>query len=55
MNNALNHWACIHDSFGVHAAADLLHVCIRETFVEQYTPTCCLSAMKRLRYVKKLL
>ena len=37
--NGLTHWACIHDSFGVHAAAvDTLHACIRETFIEQYTP-----------------
>lgn len=38
-SEGLKHWACIHDSFGVHAAdVDLLHTCIREAFVEQYTP-----------------
>jgi DNA-directed RNA polymerase len=37
--NGLHHWACIHDSFGVHAAdVDTLHACIREAFIEQYTP-----------------
>lgn len=37
--NELYDWACIHDSFGVHAAdVDTLHACIRESFVEQYTP-----------------
>lgn len=37
--NGLTSWACIHDSFAVHAAdVDTLHACIRETFVEQYTP-----------------
>ena len=39
MNNGLDHWACIHDSFGVHAAdVDVLHACIREAFIEQYSP-----------------
>jgi DNA-directed RNA polymerase len=39
IENGLNHWACIHDSFGVHAAdVDVLHACIRESFVEQYEP-----------------
>jgi len=38
-DNGLKHWACIHDSFGTHAAdVDLLHRCIREAFIEQYTP-----------------
>ena len=37
--NGLNDWAVIHDSFGVHAAdIDTLHACIRESFIEQYTP-----------------
>jgi DNA-directed RNA polymerase, mitochondrial len=37
--NGLTSWACIHDSFGVHACdVDTLHACIRETFIEQYTP-----------------
>jgi Mitochondrial DNA-directed RNA polymerase len=37
--NELLDWACIHDSFGVHAAdVDTLHACIRESFIEQYTP-----------------
>ncbi len=37
--NGLDHWACIHDSFGVHAAdVDTLHACIREAFIDQYTP-----------------
>lgn len=40
MNNGLDHWACIHDSFGVHASdVDLLHTCIRESFIEQYSPS----------------
>lgn len=39
MDNGLTNWACIHDSFGVHAAdVDTLHACIRESFIEQYTP-----------------
>jgi DNA-directed RNA polymerase len=39
IENGLDHWACIHDSFGVHAGdVDVLHACIREAFVEQYTP-----------------
>lgn len=39
VDNGLNHWACIHDSFGSHAAdVDTLHACIREAFIDQYTP-----------------
>lgn len=39
MDNDLNHWAVIHDSFGTHAAdIDVLHACIREAFIDQYTP-----------------
>lgn len=39
MENELIDWACIHDSFGVHACdVDTLHACIRESFIEQYTP-----------------
>lgn len=39
VENGLQDWACIHDSFGVHAAdVDTLHACIRESFIEQYTP-----------------
>ncbi len=39
MENDLYDWACIHDSFGVHACdVDTLHACIRESFIEQYTP-----------------
>jgi DNA-directed RNA polymerase len=39
LENDLTHWAVIHDSFGVHAAdVDVLHACIREAFIEQYTP-----------------
>ena len=38
-DNELKHWACIHDSFGVHACdTDVLNACLREAFVEQYTP-----------------
>jgi DNA-directed RNA polymerase len=45
-DNGLTHWACIHDSFGVHAAdVDTLHACIRESFIEQYTP----DVLARLR------
>lgn len=37
--NGLHHWAVIHDSFGSHACdVDVLHACIREAFIEQYTP-----------------
>lgn len=37
--NDIHDWAVIHDSFGCHAAdVDVLHACIREAFVEQYTP-----------------
>lgn len=37
--NGINDWAVIHDSFGCHAAdVDVLHACIRESFIEQYTP-----------------
>lgn len=39
-DNGLEDWAVIHDSFGVHAAdVDVLHACIREAFIEQYTPS----------------
>ena len=39
VDNGLRHWACIHDSFGTHAAdVDMLHACIREAFIDQYTP-----------------
>jgi len=32
-------WACVHDSFGVHACdVDTLDAVLRETFIEQYTP-----------------
>ncbi|MEX0735730.1 MAG: DNA-directed RNA polymerase [Steroidobacteraceae bacterium] len=35
----LKHFTVVHDSFGVHAAdVDTLHACVRETFIEQYTP-----------------
>ena len=45
-DNGLTHWACIHDSFGVHATdVDTLHACIREAFIEQYTP----NVLARLR------
>jgi DNA-directed RNA polymerase, mitochondrial len=39
VENGLQDWAMIHDSFGVHACdTDVLHACIREAFIEQYTP-----------------
>jgi DNA-directed RNA polymerase len=39
INEGLTNWACIHDSFGTHACdVDVLHACIREAFIEQYTP-----------------
>lgn len=39
IDNGLEDWAVIHDSFGVHACdVDVLHACIREAFIEQYTP-----------------
>lgn len=42
----LRDFACIHDSFGVHACdVDVLNVCIREAFIEQYTP----NVLARLR------
>lgn len=35
--NGVTSIACIHDSFGTHAAdADVLHVAVRQAFVEQY-------------------
>lgn len=38
MENGLTSWACIHDSFGVHATdVDVLHACIRDAFIEQYS------------------
>jgi len=38
-DNDITSWACVHDSFGVHAAdVDTLHVVVREAFIEQYTP-----------------
>jgi len=38
-DNDLRDWAVVHDSFGVHATdVDTLHACVRETFIEQYTP-----------------
>lgn len=37
--NGVYSFACIHDSFGTHAAdVDVLHKAIRQAFVEQYTP-----------------
>jgi DNA-directed RNA polymerase, mitochondrial len=45
--NGLSSWACVHDSFGCHAAdVDVLHACIRTAFVEQYTPD-VLSAFRQ--------
>lgn len=39
LDNDLTYWAVIHDSFGTHAAdVDVLHACIREAFIDQYTP-----------------
>lgn len=39
VENGLTDWAVIHDSFGCHAAdVDMLNACIREAFIEQYTP-----------------
>lgn len=36
--NDLHDWHMVHDCFGVHACdTDILHACIRESFVEQYS------------------
>lgn len=36
--NGIDSWAMVHDSFGTHAAdVDVMHQCIREAFIEQYS------------------